>query len=324
MGAMQLLRFFTAALVAAVLVSSSFTRPAAADERLHIVNLMPAFWQAWDRGRSLDDRVHLFEQLVAVPNHEAYGTGLFALDQVHIAWYLQDVVPYVPRMRKLPAMLSTEIPSAEQRFLRTFPDLRSGVQVYFMPSMMHFDGQTNNGVLRFGIDGIARFDGGNADLGVLVTHELFHIYHAQVSPAVFGETGSGGSPAIWRQLWSEGLASYVSLRLNPGASRSQVFISAELGTLPPTKAQSLACAIAPALDDTDATRAARFFEVGPHSPQLPSRGGYMIGFLVARDLDVAHDLHALAVMHGNALRSEIVADVARICREGPRATGRAL
>ncbi|HTJ24602.1 MAG TPA: hypothetical protein VMA36_00420 [Candidatus Limnocylindria bacterium] len=317
MASMPLLRLFTAGLVWVLVAAGAFTRPAVADDRLSIVNLMPAFWEAWDHGRSVDERVRLFEQLVAVPNHQAYGTGQFALDEVHIAWYLQDVVPYVPRMRELTAMLSTEIPTAERRFLETFPDLRSGVQVYFMPSMLHFDGQTNNGVLRFGIDGIARFDGANADLGVLVSHELFHIYHAQVSPDVFGETGSGGAPPIWRQLWSEGLATYVSSRLNPDASKSQVLLSTALGTLPPADVQRLACAIAPALDAADGSRVAPFFDAGMHPPQLPSRGGYLVGFLVARDLDVAHDLRALAVLRGEGLRTAIGTDVARICRNGP-------
>ncbi len=289
---------------------------AAGGNPVRVVDLMPAFFDAWDRGlgKPLDDRVRLFESEVIYPNRGAYDNSQFKLDDAHLAWYLNEVEPWIPQMRRMSGTIATELPVGERAFVAAFPDLRP-VTVYFLPSLMHFDGQTRNGTLFFRLDGLAAFDGPNANLSVIVTHELFHIYHYQVNPGVFGESGSTHAP-VHAQLWSEGLATYVSQRLNPTATRAQVLESEELAALPQAKTRELACAIEPKLDSAQDADATPFFDLGVKPAGLPPRGGYLVGLLVAEQLGATHTLRELALLKGPELRAAIASGARRLCAAG--------
>jgi hypothetical protein len=304
-----------APLVALVLFCSAGA-PAVGEDPVRVVNLMPAFLDAWDRGlgKPMDERVRLFKSGVLYPNRAAYDSPQFKLDDPHVAWYLAAVEPSVPEMRRMTAAIATELPASERAFVTAFPDLRP-VTVYFMPSLLHFDGQTRNGTLFFGLDGVVQFEGRHANLGVLVTHELFHVYHYQVNAGSFGESGSTQAP-IDEQLWSEGLATYVSARLNPTATREQVLISKDLAELTPSKTKALACAIEPKLSSARDDDANPFFDAGVHPPGLPPRGGYLAGLLIAERLGATRTLHELALLKGAELRSMIASGVKRLCSAG--------
>ena len=70
-----------------------------------------------------------------------------------------------------------------------------------------------------GVDVIARLYGSTANLSVLFDHELFHVYHRQVAPSLFE------GDELWKSLWIEGLAEYVSWRMNPGSTEDDVLLS---------------------------------------------------------------------------------------------------
>jgi hypothetical protein len=286
---------------------------AAGETQVHVVNLMPAFFTAWDRGlgKPLDERVRLFESAVIYPNRGAYDNSEFKLDHAHLAWYLNEVERWVPRMRRMSGTIATELPAGERALVAAFPDLRP-VTVYFLPSLMHFDGQTRNGTLFFGVDGLVAFDGSNVNLSVVVTHELFHIYHYQVNAETYGESGSTHAP-VHAQLWTEGLATYVSERLNPTATRAQVLVSEELASLPPAKTSELACSIEPKLDSARDADATPFFDLGVKPAGLPPRGGYLIGLLVAEQLGTTRTLRELALLKGPELHAAIASGVRHLC-----------
>ncbi len=69
----------------------------------------------------------------------------------------------------------------------------------------------------FGVDAIAILHGPE-DMPSFFAHELFHIYHRQVMGARLPDPDS----VTWWSLWEEGLATYVSQRLNPALSAQQV------------------------------------------------------------------------------------------------------
>lgn len=300
----------------ALVVCCSAAARAAGEDPVRVVNLMPAFLDAWDRGigKPMDERVRLFKSGVIYPNRAAYDSPQFKLDDPHLGWYLAAVEPSVPEMRRMTAAIATELPASERAFVTAFPDLRP-VTVYFMPSLLHFDGQSRNGTLFFGLDGVVRFEGPQANLGVLVTHELFHVYHFQVNAGSFGESGSTQAP-IDAQLWSEGLATYVSARLNPTATRAQVLLSKDLAELTPAKTRALACAIEPKLSSTRDDDANPFFDAGVHPPGLPPRGGYLAGLLVAERLGTTRTLRDLALLKGAELRGLIASGINRLCSVG--------
>jgi hypothetical protein len=297
---------------ACVLVAAAAAR-AQEPPQIHVVNLMPAFFRAWDdgAGKPIDERVRLLKADLLYPNRKAFDTGQFRLDDPRLAWYLDEVAGRVPAMRLVTEKIATELPSSERAFVAAFPDMKP-TTVYFMPSFFHFDGQSSAGILRFGVDGIVEFEGPDANLGVLAAHELFHIYHYQVNPQTFGESGSTQAP-IDAQAWSEGLATYVAQRLNPSATRAQVLLSKDLAELSPANTRRLACLMEPKLASTRESDAAPFFDADVKPPGLPARGGYLIGLLVAEQLGKAHTLRELALMNGAALRAPIAAAVHALC-----------
>ena len=118
-------------------------------------------------------------------------------------------------MRDLSARLSAELPRQITRFRETFPRFQCDTAVYFLYAAGAFDGATREvtgkDALMFGLDTIARL---KEPLSPLFAHELFHVYHAERIPKP--------PEAFYWQMWEEGLASYVSRRLNPDVPESQV------------------------------------------------------------------------------------------------------
>lgn len=282
-------------------------------ERIRVVDLMPAFFSAWNEGvgKPVDERVRLLKVRLLYPNAAAYNAPEFGLDDPRLAWYLRNVEPSVPAMRRMTEQAGQSIPAAERAFVAAFPDLKP-LTVYILPSLLHFDGQTRNGTLFLGIDGLVAFERNNADLSVLMTHELFHIYHYQVNRASFGESGSSDA-AVDVQAWTEGLATYVSARLNPNAPRTHVLMSEELAALSPQKTRALACAMEPKLLSAQPDDANLFFDAGVHPPELPARGGYLIGMLAAEQQGRTRTLRELALMTPSDVRSAIAERVRSLC-----------
>lgn len=308
-------RFFLslgASLALGLVLASSCVR--AAD--LKVVNVMPAFERAWrlGLGKPLDERVRLMKQIVFIPNQPAFDDyGQIPLDDVHIAWFLRDVAPIMPQIRAYEEDLRRNLPVYMQRFRGAFPDFEQKGAVYFIPSLFVFDGQSSDGVLRFGIDGIVKYDEKDVNLGVLVSHELFHVYHAQAQSTV----GAHPTGEFWESLWAEGLATYVSFRLNPNSTESEVLHESALAALPPADVMKMACAIAPVLDKSK-DAGAQFLDAGSGPTNLPPRGAYLIGFLVAAKIAAATpDLRGLAALHGDELHATIASDVAAICAQAP-------
>lgn len=299
-------------LALSLVLASSHAR--AAD--LKVVNVMPAFERAWQLGlgKPLDERVRLMKQIVFIPNEPAYDDyGQIPLDDVHIAWFLRDVGPMMPQIRAYENVLRRSLPIFMQRFHAAFPDFEQKGPIYFMPSLFIFDGQSSDGVLRFGLDGIVKYDEKDVNLGVLVSHELFHVYHAQIQASV----GAHPTGDFWESLWQEGLATYVSFRLNPNSRESEVLHESALAALPPADVMKMACAIVPLLDKPKES-GAQFLDAGGGPPGLPPRGAYLVGFLVAAKIaETTPDLRGLAALHGDELHATITSDVAAICAQAP-------
>ena len=281
--------------------------PAVAQAKgVHIVDVMPAFW-AFESAPNMRyyARDALFRELVLDPNQNIYSLEEFHRNVTDdgIEDYLQQVQPYLPAMRKLHAEVKAEVGPAESRFLAAFPDFATDVTVVYLPSFMHFDGQTaelRNGqtAVLFGVDGIARFHGEDADLGVLFSHELFHAYHNQVNPSLTKEK------VLYAELWQEGLATYVSAQLNPGTSEAVVLLDSKLAAADPGWVPDIARRFLMKFDSTSSDDAAQFFNAG-YQGDMPARSGYLLGYRVCQELGKKYDLKALARLNGDGLRTQI-------------------
>ena len=179
---------------------------------------------------------------------------------------------------------------ARESFRAAFPDVRPVGDIYFVHSLGEMDGGTREiegtRYLVFGADVMARvYEPGG--ITPFFHHELFHFYHK----AYFTDCD-----VFWCSLWGEGLATYVSEQLNPGADDHSMLLSTPRPIRPEVEA-NLAYAVCEtrARLDSDSMDDYRPFFFGGHNLEgLPPRSGYYIGYLVAKEAGRTRTVQQLA------------------------------
>ena len=291
--------------------------PTVASVALDVRNVGPAFLAFWEASynKPEDERVELFMDLVVSPNLELFGASV--LDKLSlvgegasssprdtVAKYLKDVAPYVPRMRAIVDSVKRDFAGYARNFSATFPDFAPKSPVYFTVSLFNFDGATRSvgghTALLFGIDGIARFHAADENLKVLFDHELFHQYHDQIWPQA-----SADDLPLWMSLWEEGLATYVSQRMNPDASEGQVLLDRDLAARVQPVLPRVAKELLDNLDSSDPKEYAAFFYFRNERDDLPPRSGYFVGLRVAQALGSTRTLQQLAALRGPELEDAV-------------------
>ena len=303
---------------------ATHTAASPAGAGLQVVDIMPAFWQFQAEAGQLESaaRPALFRKLVVEPHTDIYSMDEFAknLTDEGIEKYLDKVAHNLDTMRALSGQIGVQVPAAQASFMRAFPDFKPDLTVAFMPSFRHFDGQTTQlkdgrTAILFGVDGIAEFQGKDADLPVLFSHELFHVYHAQVNPDLFPPNVGGPREAdnvpLYEAVWIEGLATYVSGSLNPKASVQDLLLNQKLYDEGMPQMPVIAGRILDKFDTTDDADNAAFLHGGVKG-DIPARSGYLAGYLMAEDLGKKYSLAELAHLTGPALRAAIHDELARM------------
>jgi len=211
----------------------------------------------------------------------------------------------------------------EATFREAFPDYTCDTPLSFGVSLYLFDGSqsstdpSGNGRMRFGVDKIAQLHPPR-ELPAFFHHELFHIYHLQQTRTALlraaQENGWKAAPTWWT-LWLEGLATYVSSRLNPQLTAPEIFWTPrDLEQRMQAKLPEAARMLLTDLDDMDAKDAySRWFTGSSNPPGLPERSGYYLGYLMAKQLDRG-DLAALARMAPLQVEREARAFLASLAR----------
>ncbi len=154
--------------------------------------------------------------------------------------------------------------------------------------------------LLFGVDVIARIHPQD-ELGAFFDHELFHMYHRQIT----GMGGGRGDP-LYRALWEEGLATYVSGVLNPRVSESAILgRPKDLAARAKPQLPQIARELLQNMDSTSPDLYQTCFLGNSARKDIPPRSGYYVGLLIARELGKSHNLQQLAEMNGESLRLTI-------------------
>jgi len=287
--------------------------------KFEVIDTMPAYWAFWDaaKDKPVAEQAELFQKMVVAKYPELYTAEVLNLDKNkpfkqelaarYAASYERDKA-YAETMRKLSGDIRTQLDDYLASFRQEFADFDYRGRIYFLNSLDSFDGGTRpiqgKEALLFGLETIARINGPGADVAPFFHHELFHVYESQFN----GEENEDAP--IYKSLWGEGLAVYVSHVLNPRAPEAQIFGR-------PLEMPGRARAVLPQLarqfreqmDSTSRTDYARYFfgrrpaEAG--SATIPPRAGYFLGYLVAEELAKKHDLRWLARARTKSLRGEI-------------------
>lgn len=193
--------------------------------------------------------------------------------------------------------------SAQASFLAEFPDFRCDTFVALGPSLFHFDGHVYEGKdgrarLLFGTDLISMIHTGRT-LPAFFHHELFHIYQSEA----LGDTEpSENASPIWWSLWKEGLATYVSHRMNPGLSLQEtLWFPADLADAGERHRMAIAARLLADFTEGE-DKAALYFQSGTAPEGLPPRSGYYMGYLLAKEVGDGRPLAELARMQPEEVR----------------------
>lgn len=279
------------------------------------VDLMPAFWAAYQAAGHGADRAQRLHDDFFLPHAEVYAAADLKPDVKRIARWLPSFDAIAADVRRVVADFPAIYAGHVARFRGAFPDFdQARAPIYLMPSLFAFDGHLSPWgkqlPLFIGADGMVRYHGRTPDLAVFLDHESFHLYQAQLAPQLM----LNPAPPIYATLWTEGAATYVSERLNPDAALLHVLLDDQhLADASAATKHKLAAAMLPVLDSTTDDDATRFFSAGAKD-LLPSRGGYLIGLEVARRIGRDIPLADLPRLQGKALRERVAAELADLAK----------
>ena len=269
-----------------------------------VVDLMPTFWQSI-QGTDAPARLRatLVEAHPDLYNHD------FVDVPAAVEWesiVLQDrsyVQSRASEVRAVESYLSANVPNLMTQFQEAFSDFKCDFPFYIAPSFGRMDAAAAfvNGQNRiiFAPDVIPRFHE-LPDLKILIDHETFHVFHHEVTNA-YGAS-SEAEPTILEALWSEGLATFVSWRMNPGASLDKALLQPGIPEAANRHLASIAKDLLAHLDEKDSASFHRYFVAGKQREGDPPRAGYYVGALIAQKLAARHTLQQLAHLNGPGLR----------------------
>jgi hypothetical protein len=279
-----------------------------------VVDLMPAFWHALAapdpaagvRAAVIAPHPDLYnDDYVRLPSGADWDNKLFResnYDETH--------------RREVTAAehyLAANVPRYMREFRRTFSDYRCDFTFYIAPSFGAMDGSaaTVNGQHRiiFAPDVIPRYHRLN-EIKVLIDHETFHIYHHQAT-GVFGASAEA-TPTLEVSLWSEGLATFVSWRMNPGVSLDVALLQPDIPAGARPHISAIARDLLEHLEERNASVFAHYFEGGAQPTGYPPRAGYYVGVLIAEQLSKRYTWYQLAHLKGAALHAAISAQLQQL------------
>lgn len=210
--------------------------------------------------------------------------------------YLKKVVSFT---QDLPRHIAT--------FRAAFPDYAAGTDIWFLHSLGEMDGGTRTfdgkNYFIFGADVMVQAHG-DGDEAAFFHHELFHDYQA---------LNCSGGP-VWAGVWEEGLATYVSKRLNPQASDAELLLDLPHGLVPDTRRQLRRALddLLAKLDRTDGDAVAGLFQRRGDDTGLPARRAYYLGYLVAEEVGKTMSMREMAKLDCAAVHKVVVTALERL------------
>ena len=310
----------------AIPVTTIICIAASSDAAAHSACRQIDFYKPFERlasattGLAREEQLRAFHNYIAGPTAVIYTRPVLSVEpgseldrRALVA--LADARAGAPRAEVM-EQLDRDLHETEQQFHHRFSDFRCNFTVYYVDSMMQLDGAgrvvDGHPALVFGIDQLAQ-ERAAISLRVFVAHEMFHRYHLQA--AGFSDD-PGEHQEIWRALWAEGLASYASMVVVPGATADDaLMLPADLEARTAPLIKTIASDLLAHFDRVDTKTYNTYFSYG--DPQvskrgLPWRSGYCIGFLIAKELAKTHSLDQLAHLRSDQLKQMIVTELRKM------------
>jgi hypothetical protein len=306
--------------------AASGAAAAAAPPRAAVDDRMPAFWHAYEETRHLPypERAQRLLDGFFVTEAALYRRAGIRIPQADgVARWLAAFDDMAVGVRDVHAHLAEGLQTTLQKFHAALPDFDAAASpVCALPSLFNFDAhlQADGATmpLFFGPDGIVRYHGPSADLGVLFAHEVFHCYQAQRSPSMSLDP----KPPVYANLWIEGVATWASQQFNPGASLQHVLLDDDvLLREGPKTAARVAAVILEHFDTTDDAIVESLFTTGWQGTEWPKRAGYYVGWLVARRVGRELSMREMAGLPSPQVRERLGVALREIRAGAPGAVG---
>lgn len=302
-----------------------------------VVNLGKNFSQFWEKSKAepFEVQLRIWDEVIEAPYQEFYNEMVWQKSR-NPQWRerkLRRLKEFFGKYPTLyPAMMSefdqfdSTLKLQIEKFVQFFPDANFDLPIYAAPTVT-FNGKGGEGgesgdklgktVLAFGIDMIIDLKN---DPDVLYSHELFHIYHTSaigMNEQVFFKQGRLTLP-----LWLEGLATYVSQKMNPNASPNAVLMDKDLPKVSRPQIRQLAKMFLKESDEAafDMNKPEiykKWFAVDPGfklQGPFPARSGYLLGLKVAEDLSKNHSLHEMVHWNVDAIHSHVKIALSNLSR----------
>jgi len=308
--------------------------PDAGSSHLRVVDAAERCAEFWRRapGASPEEQARAFEELLRKPHPTLYTTDVLGLDAPLSKSIPERLAKIGSRFRPEPARvdevrrtLDADLENAAVQFRKTFPDFVAKRPVSVVCSLGAFDGGTRKvegkSMLLFGPDVIAAIRPRGFNLRPFLEHELFHVHHEALHP--------DAPENVAASLWEEGLATYVSAALNPGATHDEVSVPNALVAEATPRIPELAGRLLAHLDDPATGRVYKQFFYGSteKNPEVPPRSGYLVGWRIAEALGKTRSLAQLAALtpaESRALVERALRELQAGARDaGPGSTGKA-
>ena len=279
-----------------------------------VVDLMPAYWAALEQ----PDVSTALHATVIDPHPDLYNANYVDLPaderwRQRLERERTYAATHAAEIKAAERYLVDHVPQFMSEFARQFDDYRCDFTFYIAPSFGMMDGSAASvhGEHRiiFAPDVIPRYHR-LEDLKVLIDHETFHIYHHQAT-GYFGASEEA-TPSALNALWTEGLATFVSSRMNPAASLDTVMLQPGIPTGAKPHLAEIAKDLATHLDEKDQATFKRYFVAGSQPDGYPPRTGYYIGMLVSQRLSKDHSLSELAHLPQDQARRLIAIELQRL------------
>jgi hypothetical protein len=222
--------------------------------------------------------------------------------------------PEPARVDEVRRTLDADTQQAAVQFRKTFPDFVSRRPIMVVCSLGGFDGGTRPvegaETLLFGPDVIAVIRPRGFNLRPFLEHELFHVHFANLHP--------DAPETVGEALWEEGLATYVSAALNPGATHDEISVPDALIAEASPRIPELSRRLLAHLDDpADGPTYKQFFYGSTEKvTEVPPRSGYVIGWRIAQELGQTRSLAELARMPPAESRAQVERALRRMAEAG--------
>lgn len=277
--------------------------------QLSIVDMYPELFRLWSETAAApaEERARQFIARLVQPNRQYFEGFTGSITAERLLPYFRRLAPAMDEVRRLHQWVETGLPSARRRFNDQFPRFSWPGPVVFMPNLFGFDAGVGRidgrEILVFGLDTIAVQSSGSANLPVLFNHELFHIYHSSLHEEWRDKRRGRDIPLFWL-VWGEGLATYVSRRLNPGVSLDTALLSPTLRSAVEPRLSSFSSLLLANLDNPSNAAVMDWMSGRPEDARMPPRVGYYLGVRLAQALGRRRTLDQLARLPATTVRSE--------------------